>query len=237
MSFEEKDKSGIGTLSEKSIHSTIKDFFEKDKEYQEIKVGRYVADIKRDNNIIEIQTKDFKKLIPKIEYYLKTGYNIKIVYPIILERYTNWVSPINGKVLERRKSPIKGCIQDSLLEIYWIQQYLDNNNFNLSLITLNIEEYKLLDGCGQNNKKKATKIDKIPTSIIEEITISTRTELYKLIPNTLKDEFTAKEFVKESKSRKKWSGSYVKLLREIGVIEIIRKEGNTYIYRRKQNGV
>lgn len=223
----------IGTLSEKSVHSIIKDYLEPNKEYQEVKVGRYFADIKKDNQIIEIQTQNFKKLINKIEYYLKEGYNIKIVYPVIKERYTNWIDPVSHEIIERRKNPVKGVIQDVLYELYWVQEYIDNKLFELSVILVNAEEYKLLNGYGQSNKKRATKIDKVPTKIIEEVTISSISELSKLIPVTLKEEFTSKDFVKESKSRKKWAGSYVKLLRELGVIEVVRKEGNAYVYKRK----
>ena len=58
----------IGTLSEKSIHSEIKNYLEPNKEYQEVKVGNYIADIKRGNEIFEIQTQQFKNLIFKLKY-------------------------------------------------------------------------------------------------------------------------------------------------------------------------
>lgn len=222
----------IGTLSEKSIHRILKDYIEPNREYQEIKVGNYIADIKRDNQIIEVQTKDFKKLISKIDFYLKAGYNLKVVYPVIIERYINWIEPSTGEIIERKKSPIKGSIQDSLLEVYWIKEYLDNKQFKFSIITLNAEEYKLLDGYGHNNKKKATKVDKVPTQVIDEITFNNVNDLSKLIPKELGEEFTSREFVKQSKSKKKWAGSYVKLLRELGVITVVRKSGNTYIYKK-----
>ena len=60
----------IGTLSEKSIHSTIKDYIEPNKEYQEVKVGNYIADIMRGNVIYEIHTQQFKKLLDKIDFYI-----------------------------------------------------------------------------------------------------------------------------------------------------------------------
>lgn len=225
----------IGTLSEKSVHSTIKDYLEPNKENQEVKVGKYIADIKNENNIIEIQTKDFKKLIPKINYYLECKYNVKIIYPIIMEKYTNWVDKETHQIVERRKSPIKGSIQDFLIELYWVYEYLEKEEFNISLVLINAEEYKYLDGYGHNNKKHATKIDKIPTKIIKEINIGSIDELSILIPDTLNKEFTSKDFIKESRCKKKWIGSGIKLLREIGVIEVVRKDGNTYIYRRAQD--
>lgn len=225
----------IGTLSEKSVHSIIKDYLEPNKEYQEIKVGRYFADIKRGNQIIEIQTKDFKKLIDKIEYYLISGYNIKVVYPVIMERYTNWVDKNSHEILERRKSPVKGSIQDFLLELYWVYEYLDYKDFELEIILLNAEEYKYLDGYGQNSKKHATKIDKVPTKILNKINIRSIDDLYIMVPETLGKEFTSKEFIKESRCKKKMIGSGIKLLRDIGIITVVRKEGNSFIYRRTKD--
>lgn len=222
----------IGTLSEKSIHSNIKDYLESNKEYQEVKVGNYIADIKKDNQIIEIQTKNFKNLVNKIEYYLRCKYSIKIVYPIIMERYTNWIDPISHEIIERRKNPVKGSIQDILLELYWVYKYLNNELFELAIILINAEEYKYLDGYGLNNKNKATKIDKVPTKIIKEITIKSIKDLKILIPETLPKEFNSTDFIKHSKCRKKWIGSGIKLLRELDVITVVRKEGNSYIYRR-----
>ena len=232
---ENKEYNGIGTLSEKSIHSIIKDYLSPNKENQEIKVGRYVADIKIGNQIIEIQTQNFKKLINKIEYYLETGYNIKVVYPVIYERYTNWIDPISHKIVERRKSPIKGCIQDFLTELYWVYKYLENDKFDISIILINAEEYKYLDGYGQNSKKHATKIDKVPTKILNEIQIKTIKDLVVMVPQTLDIEFNSKDFIKHSKCRKKWIGSGIKLLRDIGVITVVRKEGNSFIYRRTKD--
>lgn len=224
----------IGTLSEKSIHSTIKDYIEPNKEYQEVKVGNYIADIKRGNVICEIQTQQFKKLLDKIDYYIKNNYKTIIVYPIAQTKYINWVNPISTEVIERRKSSYKGHLQDIFKELYWIIDYIENDNIELKIITLDVEEYKYLDGYKHNKKYKATKIDKVPSKILNEINIKSVDDLKIFLPETLPKEFTAKDFQKHTKSRSKYLGSGLKMLREKGVIEVVRKEGNAYVYSIKE---
>lgn len=220
----------IGTLSEKSIHSEIKNYLEPNKEYQEVKVGNYIADIKRYNEIFEVQTQQFKNLISKLNYYIKNGYDITVVYPLVQEKYINWIDPISTEIVERRKSSYKKYIQDIFKELYWIKDYIVKEQIKLKIITLTAEEYKYLDGYGQNNKHKATKIDKVPSKIINEINIQSVNDFRIFLPDTLPKEFTSKDFQKYTKSRSKYLGSGLKILREIGVIKVVRKQGNAYVY-------
>ena len=54
-------RQGIGTQSERLVHSTLKYYLEPDDSCHEIPIGSYVADIfqKETGQIIEIQTKGF----------------------------------------------------------------------------------------------------------------------------------------------------------------------------------
>lgn len=220
----------IGTISEKSVHSLIKEYLEPNKEMHEIKIGRYIADIKNDKCIYEIQTQQFKKLLNKIDYYISINQKVTIVYPLIKKKYINWIDPISNKILERRKTPHNGVIQDMFKELYWIVDYLENELVELSIILINAEEYKYLDGIGHNSKKRATKIDKIPTSIEELIKIKSINDLIVFVPDTLPKEFSSRDFIKHSKCNKRWAGSGIKILREKNIIRIVNKKGNSYIY-------
>ena len=223
-------QNGIGTLSEKSVHSILKDYLEPDKQYQEVKVGRDIADIKKDNVIFEVQTQQFKKLLGKLDYYIDKGYDITVVYPLIQEKYINWIDPVSTEIVERRKSSYKRYIQDIFKELYWIVGYIINGEVKLKIVTLTAEEYKYLDGYGHNQKYKATKIDKVPSKILNDINIKSKDDLKIFLPDTLPKEFTSKDFQKHTKSRSKYLGSGLKLLRENGIIKIVNKRGNTYVY-------
>lgn len=51
-----QERNGIGTLSEKTVHSVLKAYYSPELINQEIKVGDFVADICNGHQIIEIQT-------------------------------------------------------------------------------------------------------------------------------------------------------------------------------------
>lgn len=223
--------SEIGTLSEKSIHKYLKNILEPDEQYHEVKVGQYIADIKHDNKIIEIQTQNFKKLLPKLEYYIKSGYNATVVYPIIHRKIINWVDPVSMGIVDIRKSSRIGVIQDSFKELYWILQYIVNEEIELKIILIDANEYKYLDGRGQSQKIKATKIDKLPTEIINTVDIRSINDLRVFVPDTLDNNWTSKDYAKITKCNKRWVSSGLKMLRENNIIEMIGKQGNAIIYK------
>lgn len=77
---------GIGTLSEKSVHSVLKFYYAPDEKYHEVKVGTHLADTCVDGEIHEIQTRQFYKLNDKLEEFLNTfGMEVTIVYPVSVE--------------------------------------------------------------------------------------------------------------------------------------------------------
>lgn len=224
------NKNQIGTLSEKSVHSEIKNYLEPRKDYQEIKVGNYIADIKRDNEIFEVQTQQFKNLISKLEYYIANSYNTTVVYPLIQRKVIYWLNPLDNSIVETRKSSYRRYIQDIFKELYWIKDYIVDKKISLKIIAIEANEYKYLDGYGQNQKYRATKIDKVPTKVIDEIDFKSIEDFYKFLPDTLPKEFTSKDFQKCTKSRSRYLGSGLKMLRELGVIHTVRKNGNSYVY-------
>ena len=102
-----RHQSGIGTLGERTLHAILKSYLEPDSAYHEQKVGRYVADICRGEEIIEIQTRAFDKLKNKLGLFAK-DYRVTVVYPIDVVKYLSWIHPETGEITSRRRSPKKG---------------------------------------------------------------------------------------------------------------------------------
>lgn len=88
----------------KTVHAVLKRFYEPDPEHQEIPVENFVADILRDGEIIEIQTRGFNKLRRKLDTFLKY-YPVTIVYPIIHTKWLYWINEETGELSPKRKSP------------------------------------------------------------------------------------------------------------------------------------
>ena len=60
----------IGTLSEKTVHAVVKNYYEPDEDKQEIPIEGMYADIFTGNEIIEIQTRSFDQVRKKLDRFL-----------------------------------------------------------------------------------------------------------------------------------------------------------------------
>jgi len=166
------ESSGIGTLAEKSLHKILKLYTEPREACHEISILGSVADIKNEEGITEIQTKSFDKLLPKLRRFL-TEYPVTVVHPIITEKHIVWIDPETGEVTEPKKSPKRGRPTDVLPELCRIAEHFGDGRLTVRLILLTATEYKYLDGYGKDRKKRATRIDRLPTAITDTIELRT----------------------------------------------------------------
>ena len=71
----------IGTYSEKTVHALLKQYFEPDSRYHEVKYAGYIADIKHDNRIVEIQSTQLYRLRKKLAVFCQEC-EVNVVYPV-----------------------------------------------------------------------------------------------------------------------------------------------------------
>ena len=74
----------IGTLNEGSLHAALKQLFAVEGDELEVDVGPFVADIRRGDLLIEIQTRSFGAIGPKLDRLLG-HYRVQLVHPIAVE--------------------------------------------------------------------------------------------------------------------------------------------------------
>ncbi len=248
---------GIGTLSEKSVHSVLKYYFAPDEEFHEQKIGTFVADICIDGEIYEIQTKQFYLMKRKLECFLK-DYEVTIVYPVSLENTLHWVecdencyditghntesgknafsnrdAIMNRRITSSRKTRKKGMPYLFFHELYGIKDFLHHPKLHFILAIMSTEEYRLLDGYGPHKKIRATKTDKAPIELLDLITIQKPEDYKQLLPEGLSDEFTSDIFAKKAGIGRSLAGTALNILYETDVVERIGKQGNAYVYKVK----
>lgn len=224
-------ENGIGTLSEKTVHSVLKYYLEPDTSFHEVKTGRYVADIRTPDGIYEIQTRQFNKLRNKLEAFLPE-YSVTVVYPIPHIKYLRWIDGQTGEITPARKSPKKGVFQSVFYELYKIKPYLTHPNFHLLLMLIDLEEYRFLNGYSKDRKKGSIRSDRIPTALYASETIMSVDDYKKLIPDELDDTFTAKDFAKACHVNMTIAQPAVNVLTHVGALKHIGKRGQAYLYQR-----
>ena len=228
----QKALDGIGTLSEKAVHSTLKQYLSGNLDNQEIKIGSYYADVCVDGHIFEIQTRQFHKLQHKLEFFLKE-YPVTVVYPVTNTNYLRWVTPATGEITPPKKSTHKGNPLQVFAELYRIRSFLSHPGFSLKIVLMDMEEYRMLDGYGKDKKKGASKCDKFPLNLVAEYDIETPADYMMLLPAELPDSFTAKEFAKLTKIPVALAQTTLLLLTELQIVVRTGKQGNAYIYELK----
>lgn len=225
----DRQRLGIGTLSEKTVHAILKNYYEPDEDRQEIPIENYVADIYADGEIIEIQTRQFNKMRGKLSTFLPV-YPVTIVYPIPFEKWIIWIDEDTGTLSKKRKSPVKGNPYIAFSELYKIKPFLKDPNLRIKLVLMNMEEYKLLNGWSRDKKKGSSRYDRIPTELVEEIEIDRPEDYMQFVPCELEDEFTSGQFAKAAHISVSLAQVVLNILYYVGTVTRTGKKGSQYLY-------
>lgn len=224
----------IGTLKEMSYHRQLKYRLMPDPQFHEQRVGRYIADICCGREIIEIQTCGFYKLKEKLAYFLSEGYRVTVAYPVETVKWLLWVDPVSGEVT-RRKSPKKGGASDLLREMYGIRELLGHPGLSFLVVTAQTEETRLLGGKGREGKRDARRVERVPVKFLEETRYSRPEDFASLIPRSLPESFTVKDYIAcahISKRRPRAGHDAVCVIEALGLAERAGNRGRAFLYRR-----
>jgi len=227
----ERERCGIGTLGEKTLHAVLKQYFGPEGAGRETRIGPFVADIVTDDGIIEIQTRAFNKLRKKLRAFLEKT-PVMVVYPIPKTKRLFWIDGETGGVSKKRKSPKQGAIFDAIPELYKIKPMLNHPNFRLCLALIDMEEYRNLNGWSKDRKKGSTRCDRVPVDMIEEIYIRNASDYVKFIPVGLNTQFTSMDYRNAAHTSVHISQTALNILTSISVVNRIGKRGHLYLYER-----
>ncbi len=222
-------REGIGTLGEKTLHAVLKLCYEPDMSFHEQKIGARFADIAREGEIIEIQTKQLFRLRAKIEAFLAADYRVTVVYPIPHRRTVYWIGE-NGKLSGGRKSPKVGQFCSAAAEVEPLADLLAQEGFTLHLLLLDVEDFRNTDGFGKGKKRGSTRYERLPLSFVDARQLTSPDHCRALLPPALPSPFTAADFCKAGKYTSR-AGSYaLKLFRRLHIVRQVGQRGRAYLY-------
>lgn len=220
---------GIGTLSEKTLHAVLKNYYEPDENKHEVAIDGYYADIFNDSGIIEIQTRQLNKLRDKLAVFLEE-YHVTVVYPCAYNKWLSWIDPENGGISTKRKSPRHYTEYDAFFELYKIKNLLKHPNLSVHLVLMDMEEYKLLNGWNYTRKRGATRYDRVPLGVRRIVELDRPEDYMQFVPIELGDEFTVKDFAKAARVHEDTARLSLNILNYLEIVRRIGKKGNAYVY-------
>lgn len=220
--------SRIGKVNESSLHASLIQWYMQAGDTLEKSVEGYVIDIIRDGLLIEVQTGNFIKIKRKI-MELIDNHQIRIVYPIARQK---WILRIanNGLVLQRRKSPKRGKLEQVFNELVRFPNLAQNPNFSMDLIFVQEEDIWKDDGLGSWRRKGWSVYDRRLLTVEYNQLFYSPQDYLKLLPSSLKEEFTKRDLSDTLDISQRLAGRMVYCLKGMGVIQVTRKHKNANLY-------
>ena len=229
--FDVHDRYNIGTYKEKKLHIMMKKYFEPNEDRHEVPTNGFIADIRRDGVITEIETNGFSGLGDKLRAYIPE-YHVNLVYPLAAKKYVSWIDPETKEISPRKASPKKATAYDLLFELVRILPFVKSENITVLAPMLEIDEYKLRDGWSRDKKRGAHRFERIPTDIYDIISLSCDDDFRKYIPESCTENFSVKDFALGAKINEYTARAVIKVMEARGVIAKGGKKGRAFVYSR-----
>jgi len=219
----------IGTYKERSQHLLLKHLYEPDISYHEVPVEGYVADILNDEGITEIQTAAFRALNEKLAVFLPR-FPVRIVYPVCDKKRIIWTDPQTGESEMGRYTSYPRARFRILSELLSIVDHFGAPGFCIEIVLLKSSQFKLRDGYGNDNKRKATKLDTVPDELIGTLVLRDASDVRSFLPLEIGSRVTVTEISKVLGLRRIPLWRAIKFLAVLEILVPVDKKGKSIIY-------
>lgn len=223
---------GIGQLAERSLHAALKEYLARPGDRFEVKLGRYVIDIVRDDLLIEIQTRHLYALRPKL-LRLLPDHRVRLIHPLPAERRIVREGG-DGRQLTRRKSPKRAAARDIFGELVRIPDLAVHPNLTLEALLIREEQVWRDDGQGSWRRGRWSLIDTRLLGVVESAVFNRPADYLGLLP-PLPETFTNADLAAAKGWNRHLAGKATYALRAMGLLDLSGKQGNRHIYRLMDN--
>ena len=220
----------IGELTERSLHADLKAWYATPRDRLEVPVDGYIIDVVRRGTLIEIQTRNFAAIKPKLNRLL-CNHRLRLVYPIAREK---WIvtTDVQGAVLRRTRSPKRGGYFELFRELIRIPSLVENPNLALEALLVDVEEWRCTDGKGSWRRGGSSIRDTRLLGVYGGRRFRRARDLAALIPARVGDEFTNTALAAACRIHLSLARKTTYSLRRMGALELGGMDGHAHVFRR-----
>jgi len=221
----------IGTLNEAHLHASLKELVSEPGDRFEVKVDRFVVDILRGDEIVEIQTRSFGSMKAKLRTLLETR-KIRLVHPIAHERWIVKLAKDKKSSDTRRKSPKRQGLEAVFSELVSMPDLIDHPNLEIELILVQEDEVRYHDPKRAWRRKGWVVQERRLLDVIDRLVVRSSADLVRLIGGDLPKEFTTADIARVSGWTRRIAQQAAYCLRATDSIKMIGKSGNAIVYKK-----
>ena len=221
---------GIGQLNEKPLHAALKAWYAQPGDQIEVQVDGYVIDVKHGDLLIEIQTANFASIKQKL-MALTHDHQVRLVYPIPVEKWLVKLSKDGREGATRRKSPKRGKVADVCWELVSFPGLVRKANFSLEVLLTREEEVRRHGGKRKWRRRGWVVEERRLLDVVERCLFERAEDLRTLLPAEMDEPFTTKDLAAAMDGGRGLAQKMAYCLNKAGVIECIGRQGRAKLYR------
>ncbi len=219
----------IGTLRERSLHAHLKRLYTLPGDCVEEKVGGYWVDIRRGDDVIEIQTGSFGSMKRKLDKLL-SELSVRIVHPVAVEKWITKIGADGETFLSRRKSPKRGSLYDLFDELVSFPQLVLHPRFSVEVVLVKEEEMRCEDGKGSWRRKGTSIKDHILLEVAGRTVFQGKRDFLQVLPTGWAGPSTNRELAKALKQPYFRVARMTYCLARMELLQTAGKRGNSLLY-------
>ncbi len=219
----------IGTVQETSLHAALKEWYAQPGDLLEASVDGYRIDVLRGDLLIEIQTRNFRQLKPKLTDLI-ARYQVRLVYPIAQERWILRVQADGCTPISRRKSPKHGRLEQVFAELASLPHLLAHPNFSLEVLFIHDEEIRCHDGRGSWRHKEWTHYDRRLIKVVGRTVFTSPDDFRSTLSLPLPEPFSSQELALALSQPRRLAQSMIYCLREMNLLQQVGRRSRERLY-------
>jgi hypothetical protein len=220
---------GIGLLNEGPLHASLKQWYGRPGDRFEVAVDGFVIDIVRDDLLIEIQTANLAAIRSKLAN-LVDSHRVRLIYPIVQEKWIVRPATADPGRIVRRKSPKRGRLEDLFWEMVSIPQLLSHRNFSLEVLMIREEEAWRYEGKRRWRRRGWGIESRRLLDVLDQRLFAEPADWRRVLPEEL-ESFTASELATAMDTDLQLAQKMAYCLQRGGAIEWIGRRGRANLYR------
>lgn len=222
----------IGQLNEQPLHAALKAYYAQPTGQVEVLVDGYLIDVVREGELIEIQTGNFSTIKRKMTELTQHEHQVRLVYPIAVEKWILKYAQAEGEAFQRRKSPRRGRPEAVFAELVSFPKLVLAPNFTLELVMIQEEEVRRYVGKRRWRHNGWETVEHRLIKVLDQLTFRGPDSFLGLLPPNLPEAFTTADIAARLAIPRWLAQKMTYCLKEMGTLEVLGKQGRSWLYAR-----
>lgn len=220
---------GINTFNEKALHLDLKAWYAQPEDQFEVPIDGYIIDLVRGDLLVEIQTRNFAAIRPKLTKLIRQ-HPVKLIFPIPQEKWVVKLADGEPSALSRRKSPKRGVVEHLFQELIHIPTLLLDPNFSLDVLLIHEEETRRPNENFRWRRPWVTQERRL-LRVVGHYCFTTPWDLAALLPVGLNHAFTTADLAAAVAQPRALAQKMAYCLAKLDIIRVVGKQRNAFLYQ------